>query len=474
MSLKPLTRQNADAPLTAPVRVLQFGEGNFLRAFTDWVIDILNEKAGFNGAIQIIQPLPQGMGKLINEQEGLYHVVLNGIQNGKSFREIRMIKSVKGVINPFEHPEQYYLQAENPDLKFIVSNTTEAGIVFSENDVDYKKLPETFPGKVTALLLHRFNHFKGAPDKGLILMPCELIDKNGHALRHCILQYIEHWSLPLAFRSWIENHNIFCNTLVDRIVPGYPKDNIDDIQKEIGYADKLVVMAEPFHLWVIEGPSAVADAFPTGKTNLQVRFVEDLTPYRTRKVRILNGAHTAMVPVAYLKGLRTVQESVESPETGSYIRNLIFNEIIPTLDLPKEELETFANDVLERFQNPFIRHELISIALNSISKYKVRVLPSVLEYYERRKELPARLVHALAKLILFYKGEYNGSTIPLNDSPEIIAFFSQTWQSQSADRVIELTLKNTDFWGQDLSRIPGLKEELIRVIRQDTETIASR
>jgi tagaturonate reductase len=474
MSLKPLNRQQANAPLDAPVRVLQFGEGNFLRAFTDWVIDILNEKTGFNGAIQIIQPLPQGMGKMINDQEGLYHVVLNGIQNGKSFREVRLIKSVKGVINPFEQPEEYYRQAENPELKFIVSNTTEAGIVFNESDVDYKKLPETFPGKVTALLYHRFNHFNGAPDKGLILMPCELIEKNGHALRHCILQYIEHWSLPMAFRSWVENNNIFCNTLVDRIVPGYPKDTIDAIQNEVGYQDNLVVMAEPFHLWVIEGPVAVADAFPTGKTNLHVRFVDDLTPYRTRKVRILNGAHTAMVPVAYLRGLRTVQQSVESQETGAYVRNLIFNEIIPTLDLPKEELDAFANDVLERFQNPFIRHELISISLNSISKYKVRVLPSVLEFYERKKTLPTLLVHALAKLILFYKGEYNGEPVPLNDSPEILTFFSQTWQSQSPDQVVERTLKNTDLWGQDLSKLPGLKEQLVHVIEHDTETIVNR
>jgi tagaturonate reductase len=474
LSLKPLNRQHTNTPLTAPVKVLQFGEGNFLRAFTDWVIDILNEKTGFNGAIQIVQPLPQGMGKMINEQEGLYHVVLNGIQNGKSFREIRLIRSVKGVINPFEHPDEYYKQAENPDLKFVVSNTTEAGIVFTENDHDFKTLPESFPGKVTALLYHRFLHFNGASDKGLILMPCELIEKNGHALKQCILQYIQHWSLPLAFRAWVEDHNVFCNTLVDRIVPGYPKDSIEAIQKEIGYLDKVVVMAEPFHLWVIEAPAAVAEAFPAGKTDLQVRFVDDLTPYRTRKVRILNGAHTAMVPVAYLKGLRTVQEAVESPDTGVYVRNLIFNEIIPTLDLPKEELEKFAADVLERFQNPFIRHELISIALNSISKYKVRVLPSLLEYYHRKKTLPTLLIQALAKLILFYKGEYQGERIALNDSPEILTFFSKAWQSNSLEHVVSQTLGNIDFWGQDLGKIPGLKEQLINIMEHDAKAIITR
>src|SRR6187551_3274411 len=371
--LKKLNRETASGDNVRPVKVLQFGEGNFLRAFADWIIDTLNEKTDFNGAVQVVQPIKNGMGKLVNDQDGLYHVVLNGIQNGKSFQQTRLISSVVDVVNPFENLPQYLQCAKNPHLKFIISNTTEAGIIFNANDTNPKSLPETFPGKLTMLLHYRYEFYNGASDKGLILLPCELIEKNGENLKNAILQYIKHWKLSDGFKTWIEQHNIFCNTLVDRIVPGFPKDTIQEIHQATGYEDNLVVMAEPFHLWVIEAPDSVKQAFPTEQAGLQVKFVSDLTPYRTRKVRILNGAHTALVPVAYLRGLRTVREAVEDKYAGDFVRKAIFGEIIPTLDLSKEELTQFANDVMERFQNPYIRHELMSIALNSISKFKVRV-----------------------------------------------------------------------------------------------------
>lgn len=465
--LKPLNRHTASLPQARPVKVLQFGEGNFLRAFADWIIDILNEKTDFNGAIQIVQPLPSGLGQMINAQDGLYHVVLNGIKNGKPTKETRLINSVKGVINPFENFDAYLKEAENPDLKLVLSNTTEAGIAFNDKDTDPNVLSESFPGKLTILLYHRFQHFKGAADKGLILMPCELIEKNGDALKKCILQYIRHWALPDTFKHWIEQHNTFCNTLVDRIVPGFPKDNIGAIQNEIGFEDKLVVMAEPFHLWVIEAPASVVSAFPVSKTDLQVKFVDDLTPYRTRKVRILNGAHTAMVPVAYLAGLRTVQETVEDQTAGAFVKDIIFNEIIPTLDLPQEELQSFANDVLERFQNPFIRHELSSIALNSISKYKVRVLPSLLEYKNRKGQLPTLLVHALAKLICFYKGECRGEKVPVNDGQEIVDFFRKAWATEDTDALVRAVLSNKQFWDTDLTEVEGLAEQVSSLVKKD-------
>lgn len=463
--LKPLNRQTAAASKTRPVKVLQFGEGNFLRAFADWIIDILNETTDFNGAIQIVQPLPSGMANAINAQDGLYHVVLEGIKNGKPSKETRLITSVKGVLNPFENFGAYLAEAENPDLKFILSNTTEAGIVFNEKDKDSTILAESFPGKLTTFLYHRFQQFNGASDKGLILMPCELIEKNADALKKSILQYAVHWQLPEAFSEWIGKHNLFCNTLVDRIVPGFPKDNISEIQQTLGFEDNLVVKAEPFHLWVIEAPEKVRDAFPVHKTNLQVKFVDDLTPYRTRKVRILNGAHTAMVPVAYLQGLRTVQETVEDATTGIYVRDLIYDEIIPTLDLPAEELKGFAADVLERFQNPFIRHELVSISLNSISKYKVRVLPSLLEYHRRKNTLPLRLVKALASLILFYKGVYHNETIPLNDSADVLKFFEEAW-TYPVEKLVQRTLGNTTFWDQDLNTIPGLADQISTILKE--------
>jgi tagaturonate reductase len=455
-SLKKLNRKTAGVSSARPVKVIQFGEGNFLRAFVDWIFDILNEKTEFNGSIDVIQPIAQGMGSLINEQDGLYHVVLNGIKDGKPSTETRIITSVNRVINPFEELPAYMKAAENPDLRFIVSNTTEAGIAFNPTDNDPGILPESFPGKLTIFLWHRYSHFQGDKGAGLIFLPCELIEKNGDNLKRAILQYADHWHLPGAFGKWISQDNKFCNTLVDRIVPGYPKDTIHQIQAGIGYDDKLVVTAEHFHLWVIEGDEGLRKELPTEKAGLHVKFTSDLTPYRTRKVRILNGAHTAMVPIAYLMGLRRVKESIDHPVIGDFVRKCLYEEIIPTLDLSKEELHQFAHDVIERFQNPFIRHELSSIALNSISKFKVRVLPSLLRYFEIKAALPEKLVLSLAALIQFYKGQWNGEAIPVSDSPEVVTFFKNAWTNPSVFEVATLVLGNKDFWGADLTKVPGL------------------
>ncbi|QHL86740.1 tagaturonate reductase [Nibribacter ruber] len=454
--MQPLNRQTAQISEQRPVKVIQFGEGNFLRGFVDWMIDILNEKTDFNGAVEIIQPLDKGIYKLINGQDGLYHVVLEGIQDGKTTQETRLISCVQNAMSPYADYEGYLKLAENPDLEFIISNTTEAGISFDAADASPDTTSSSFPGKLTALLYRRFQYFNGDSDKALTIIPCELIEKNGEALRTTILQFAQHWNLPEAFSNWIEADTIFCNTLVDRIVPGFPKDTIQDIQQEIDFEDNLVVKAEPFHLWVIEAPESVQAAFPTNKAGLQVKFAQDLTPYRTRKVRILNGAHTALVPVAYLQGLRTVREAVEDETSGTFIKDAIYQEIIPTLDLSTEELNQFAKDVIERFQNPFIHHELITIALNSVAKYKVRVLPSVLEYQQRTGQLPQRLLKSLAALILFYKGEYNGQQIPLNDTPEVLEFFQAAWQKESVEETVKMALASEDFWGQDLNQINGL------------------
>ena len=451
-----LNRKNAGITSNRPIKVLQFGEGNFLRAFADWIIDKLNEDTEFNGDVQIVQPIARGMGDLINEQEGLYHVVLTGLRDGKPVKEMRLIQSVKGVINPYEDFEAYLQTAENPDLQIVLSNTTEAGIVFNSDDTDPETLPSSFPGKLSVWLYRRFTHFNGAPDKAVTVIPCELIDRNGGKLREVIIQYIQLWKLPESFLKWINQHTTFCNTLVDRIVPGFPKENIDEIQEAIGFEDKLVVTAEPFHLWVIEGPDSVRELLPTQKAGLDVLFVKDQAPYRTRKVRILNGAHTSIVPVAYLHGLRTVRDSVEDPFCGSFLKEAIDHEIIPTLDLPESELNQFANSVIERFRNPFIRHELKAIALNSISKYKVRVLPSVLEYVDRFGKLPERLVFALACLIRFYQGEWRGESLPVNDDEDVVKFFQDSWSNSDARKVTMLVLSNTALWDRDLTSVPGI------------------
>jgi tagaturonate reductase len=460
--LKKLNRESAGLSLTRPVKVLQFGEGNFLRAFADWIVDVMNEKSGFNSAVQIIQPIVNGMGDALNQQEGLYHLVLNGIQKGKPTKEMRLISCVKGVINPFGNFESFLKEAENPDLQFIISNTTEAGIVFSDTDNNPGVLPHTFPGKVTTFLYRRYQHFEASPEKGVILMPCELIDKNGEKLRRAILEYAALWKLPADFENWIEHHNVFCNTLVDRIVPGFPKESIGEIQARIGYDDNLVVTAEPFHLWVIEGPDSLQEKFPAAKAGLDVKFVKDLTPYRTRKVRILNGAHTSLVPVAYLTGLRTVRDSVNDAAVGEYLRDLVYREIIPTLDLPASELKQFADDVMERFQNPFIKHELISIALNSVSKFKVRVLPSIVQFAALKKTPPEKLLFSMAALIRFYKGTTANETIPLNDAPEILEFFKEAWKNLPIEKIASKVLANTALWDEDLTRIAGLESVVSR------------
>jgi len=454
--LKKLNRINTGPKPLRPVKVLQFGDGNFLRGFADWTIDILNEKTDFNGDVQIVRPLRKDSAKKNDDQDGLYHVALMGLQHGKMVSENRLITCIAGIVDPYEDSQQFLATAENPSLKFIVSNTTESGIVFNPADQNVDVMGESFPAKVTQLLHHRFSIFKGDRGKGLIFLPCELIEKNGDALRTTILKCCNHWNLSPDFALWINECNTFCNSLVDRIVPGFPKDSIQNIQEQTGYEDSQVVSAEPFHLWVIEAPAFVQDVFPTSKAGLSVKFVDDLTPYRTQKVRILNGAHTALTPVAYLHGLRTVKESVDDKVTGEFIRKAIYEEIIPTLELSETELKQFANDVLERFQNPFIRHELKSIALNSISKFKVRVLPSILEYKKRKGTMPPKLIYSFASLIRFYKGTWKGENLPVNDSPEVVNFFRDAWKNNDNDEVLHSVLSNKAFWGEDLSKIDGL------------------
>ena len=464
--LKKLNRETAGIKQNYPIKVLQFGDGNFMRGFMDWIVDVMNEKAAFNGAVQIIRPLRKGKEEKQFAQNGLYHVAQRGISNGKTISEIRLITCVTSAINPYADMGLFLQTAENPELQFVFSNTTEAGITFNQNDKSPDILAESFPGKVTQLLYHRFIYFKKVVDKGLVFIPCELIEKNGATLRKLILEYITQWNLPDDFKEWVNQHNTFCDTLVDRIVPGFPKDSIHEIEQTTGYEDSGVLMAEPYYLLVIEAPQHVQQIFPTRQAELNVNFVKDITPYRVRKVRILNGAHTTLVPVAYLHGCRTVLESVNDPTIGEFIRKAIYEEIIPTLDLSVDELTQFASDVFDRFNNPFIKHELISISLNSISKFKVRVLPSILEYQKRTGNLPERLLQSLAALIVFYQGNWHGETIPLNDSPEVLSFFRNAWQNNEPEEAVSKTLSNTSFWDLDLTKITGLQDLVLAHVKK--------
>jgi tagaturonate reductase len=452
-----LNRKTKEAN-TYTERILQFGEGNFLRAFANWMVQEMNTKADFDGGVVVVQPIEQGLVEMLNDQDGLYTLYLNGIKNGKAISEHQVIDCIQRGINPYQEFDAYMANAENPDLRFVISNTTEAGINYDVTDKLQDTPQKSFPGKLTALLHKRFKHFGGASDKGLIIIPCELIDRNGDNLKKIIFQFAEDWNLGEAFVQWINEDNIFCNTLVDRIVPGYPRDKIDSITEALGYKDNLVVEGEQFHLWVIEGPKTVKEEFPADACGLNVVFTDNMEPYRTRKVRILNGAHTTLVPVGYLYGIDKVRESLEDPVVGSFLKDAIFEEICPTLDLSDEELKQFSSDVLDRFRNPYLEHALMSISLNSISKYKTRVLPSVLEFINRKNALPKRLLFSLAALIAFYKGDRNGEHIALKEDQKVLDFFTEQWASKDSSTVVKNVLANTDFWGCDLMEIKGIQE----------------
>jgi tagaturonate reductase len=461
-----LNRTTAKDARVYPERIIQFGEGNFLRAFVDWIVYNMNRKADFNSGVVVVQPLPNGMVDMLNEQDGLYHVNLQGLNQGQPVDSIEMIDVVTRGLNPYSQFDAFMKLAENPDMRFVISNTTEAGIAFDPSCKLDDQPAKSYPGKLTQLLYHRYKTFKGAADKGWIIFPCELIFHNGTELKKCIHQYIELWQLGEDFLQWFDTAcGVYC-TLVDRIVPGYPKDTIDEILGRIQINDKLVVKAEIFHLWVIEAPESVAKEFPAAKAGLNVLFVPSEKPYHERKVTLLNGPHTVLSPVGYLSGLDTVRECVEDELIGRYVHRVMFDELLPTLDLPQAELEKFANDVLDRFRNPFVKHFVTSIMLNSFPKYKTRDLPGLKIYLERKGVLPEGLVLGLAGIITYYKGGKRGADdITPNDDPAILDLLQTLWATGDTDKIARGVLAAEMIWGEDLNAIPGLTDKLAVYLR---------
>lgn len=453
---KKLNRANLGLEEKSPIKVVQFGEGNFLRAFVEYAIQQLNKTADFNAGIAVVQPIDRGMVDMLNDQDGLYTLFLKGVQKGEEIQEKELITNIVKGVNPYKDFQQYLDLAKEESLQFVISNTTEAGIAYVESDTQDMQPPSSFPAKLTLLLLERFKYFKGAEDKGLTIIPCELINHNSETLKEIILQYAALWNLDAAFVTWINSSCSFHSTLVDRIVPGYPKDEIEAYNAQLEYKDNLIVAAEVFLLWVIEGGEDLKQKLPFHKTDLDVKIVKDMQPYRTRKVRILNGAHTSMVPFSLLYGNETVKETVDNAFTGAFVNSTIFNEINDTLPMDRAELDSFAEAVLDRFRNPFIKHKLADIALNSISKFKVRVLPSLLQYEEKNGKLPTNLTFALACLIRFYKGTWKGKALPINDSETIVDTFQKIWSLSSTQDVAAAALSNTDFWDEDLTQVKNL------------------
>jgi tagaturonate reductase len=467
LSYAELERQNYQGYLlkNAPERVLQFGEGNFLRAFVDYFFDRLNEEAGFNGKVCLVQPIGGGefVRQAINEQDGLYTLYLRGFQDGQKVNAKRVISSVSRCINPYVDFDAFLANAANPDLRFLASNTTEAGIAYDPTCRYEDRPPASFPAKLTRFLHERFLKFGGAADKGFVILSCELIDHNGQELKKCVLKHVADWNLGADFAAWVEKANTFCSTLVDRIVTGYPRKEADALNAENGYVDNVIDTGECFGFWVIEGPQSIVKELGLDKTNLPIIVVDDHTPYKQRKVRILNGAHTSFVLGAYLKGFDIVRDCMNDDGVRGFMEETIYNEIIPTLSLPEQELKDFAHAVTERFKNPFIDHRLLDISLNSVSKWKARCLPSVKGYVAKFGRQPKNLVSSFRSLVEFYsRGEKwnaegnaleakrGGDTYLVRDDKKVLEWFLSN-RGKPLDELVRLAAANTAFWGEDIT-----------------------
>ena len=447
-------------------RIIQFGEGNFLRAFVDWQLDLLNEHTDLNAGVAIIRPIQSDFPPSLNTQDGLYTTIIRGLNaQGEAVSDTRLIRSVNREIDVYSQYEEFLKLAHNPDMRFVFSNTTEAGISYHAGDRFEDAPAVSYPAKLTRLLFERFSHFNGAPDKGWIIIPCELIDYNGDALRELVLRYAQEWALPDAYIRWLNEANSFCSTLVDRIVTGYPRDEVATLESELGYHDGFLDTAEHFYLFVIQGPASLARELCLDKYPLNVLIVDDIKPYKERKVAILNGAHTALVPVAFQAGLDTVGEAMNDSDVCAFVEKAIYQEIIPVLDLPRDELESFASAVTGRFRNPYIRHQLLSIALNGMTKYRTRILPQLLAGQKATGKLPARLTFALAALLAFYRAERNGERYPVQDDAHWLERYQQLWAQHHDKQIgtrelVQAVLSVSEHWGQDLTLVRGLVDQV--------------
>lgn len=451
-----------------PEKVLQFGEGNFLRAFADWMIELSNRRGELNGSVVLCQPLARGAGGVLNAQNCRYTVVMRGLEGGEGVERVEQISSVSRCINPYEDYDALMEIARSEELRCVISNTTEAGIAYRAGDAPDDRPPQSYPAKLCAFLYERFSFFHGAGDRGLLILPVELIDDNGRCLRRIVLQYAREWALGERFERWLEESCCFASTLVDRIVTGYPAEQIEQLWGRLGYEDRALVTCELFNLWVIEADAKWKDVFPVGGGEANVVWTDDAAPYKKRKVRILNGAHTATAPAAWLAGHEFVRDFMEDARFEGYMNRMLEREVVPTLtDLPKEELLGFVRSVNDRFRNPFIRHRLLDISLNSCAKYRARCLPSLLAFQEQFKSPPPRLTFALAAFMRFYRGTWrdgafcgareDGQAYEIRDDREVLDFMAEAWKSGDAASVCRATLGNAALWGgRDLALVPGL------------------
>ena len=464
-----LNRETAGVGPAPAEAILQFGGGNFLRAYAEWIVAAYNRQAESPLGVLVANNSDRKIYRDWQAQDGLFHLLTRGLRDGEVVDEVELITNVSRVISLDRDWETFLASAEQPEIRYIFSNTTEAGIRFVTGDGLDGEAPDEFPARLAAWLHRRFRHFGGAAERGCLIFPFELVENNGDQLRELVLRNAGEWGLGAEFTNWITTYCVFCNTLVDRIVPGIGDGERAEVMERIGYDDAAATQAEPYHLLAIEAPEAVRAELPLDRLELNIRYVDDLTPYRRSKVAILNGAHTAMVPVGYLSGKETVGETLDDAVTGGFVRDLIYREIIPVLDLPEVDLEEYARDVLDRFRNPFIHHRLLSISLNSVTKFRTRILPTLLEYLDQRGSAPPRMVLAWAALLHFYRGKRDGEAIPLRDDPWALAYLEEAWASVSADdagmhELSRHVLAWEQAWGSDLSGRSGLVQALANAL----------
>ena len=450
------------------IKIVQFGEGNFLRGFVDYMVDVANEKGVFNGDVAIVKPISFGSLDRFHAQDNVYTISLRGKKNGATYVENRVVTCVQKALDSYADYAEYSKLAKLDTLQFVVSNTTEAGIVYDESDRFELTPPNTYPGKLTKFLYERFRAFDGDPEKGLIMLPVELIEDNGKNLKKCVLRQIENWKLGAEFRKWVDESCTFCSTLVDRIITGYPKDEAESIWEKLGYRDELLDTGEPFALWVIESEKDISAKFPLDKAGLPIIFTKDQRPYRERKVRILNGAHTSTVLAGYLMGKNIVLECMNDKTVRKLMETIIFKEIVPTVKLPHEQAVNFANSVLERFENPFVKHALLSISLNSVSKWKARILPTFRDNYNAAHQPPKYLTFSFAALMAFYTsdrlengaliGDRNGEPYTIRDDAKVLEFFAANSKSKPVREFVTAFASNRDFWGEDLTKYDGFTD----------------
>ncbi|MFB1099699.1 tagaturonate reductase [Terribacillus sp. JSM ZJ617] len=468
---------------TLPVKILQIGEGNFLRGFIDWMIQEANRQGNFNGGIAVTNPRQSGSEKMekLKKQKGLFTLLTRGIQNGETVENGQIIDVFSKIIDPYREWDEFLLLAKEPELKFVISNTTEAGLVYIASDVVENSPLETFPAKLTHFLYKRFEIYNGDTDKGLIMLPCELIEHNGQLLKEIVLLHCRDWNLPNEFISWLHDHNLFLSSLVDRIVPGFPEQEAETIFRESGYEDPFLNVVEPYHLWVIQGDGRLDDLLPLKKSGLNVNWVDDLKPFQLRKIRILNGSHTLMAQLGILMGIEIVREAVTHKEMALFIKNTIIEEIIPSLDLNPMESLAYGEAVWERFLNPFLQHRLSDISLNACSKFQSRLLPTLKAYVIKNGRLPENIMKALAAIICFYKVElldgryvgsdFNGKTYIIRDNERVLEFFHSQWgllqsEERSLHTMVKGILQNKEIWGENLHEIPGVTEKTAALVAE--------